>query len=275
MQLQNAKERFEKQGITVAAISYDSQAILKDFADRHGIDYPLLADPESKIIARFAVLNTEATGMQKGMALPGYFYIGPDGIIREKYFESKYVNRFTANNVLTKLFPELSEEVGQRVDAPHLTIELEQSDRVVVPGSRLTLTATITLPSDVHVYAPGVQGYKPIVLDLQSSQDAQFLSPAYPTPKVLFLPAIKERVPVFEGIFRIAADAKISATPELMKSLGTNGKSVTIAGQLHYQACDKTTCYVPTSIPVSWQVQILPLDRQRSPEAIQHKGGPR
>ena len=30
MQLQNAKERFEKQGIKLAAISYDSPAILKE-----------------------------------------------------------------------------------------------------------------------------------------------------------------------------------------------------------------------------------------------------
>jgi hypothetical protein len=64
---------------------------------------------------------------------------------------------------------------------------------------------------------------------------------------------------------------KISANPDFMKSLGANGKTLTIAGQFHYQACDKTTCYLPTSISVSWQLQILPLDRQRSPEAIQHK----
>jgi AhpC/TSA family len=144
VQLQNAKEQFEKQGMTVAAISYDTQAILKDFAERHKIDFPLLADPESKIIASYGVLNTEASGMQKGMALPGYFYIGPNEVIREKYFESKYVNRFTANNVLLKLFPEFGEEVGQRVEAPHLAIEVEQSDGVVVPGSRLSLAATIT-----------------------------------------------------------------------------------------------------------------------------------
>lgn len=255
----------------MAAISYDSQAILKDFADRHKIDFPLLADPGSRVIASYGVLNTDASGMQKGMALPGYFYIGPNEIIREKYFETAYVNRFTANNVLVKLFPELGEGVGEKLEAPHLTVELEQSDRVVVPGSRVTLAAVVTLPPDVHVYAPGVQGYKPIVLDLPSSQDAEFLPPTYPKPKVLYLPAIKERVPVFEGTLRIAADAKISAAPELMKSLGPNGRPVTISGQLHYQACDKTTCYLPTSIPVTWHIQVMPLDRQRSPEAIQHK----
>ena len=255
----------------MAAISYDSPAILKDFADRHKIDYPLLSDPESRIIASYGVLNREATGMMKGMALPGYFYVDANGVIREKYFEAKYTDRFTANNVMAKLFPELAEEVRQKVEAPHLGVELSQSDRALVPGSRFSLTVRVELPQDVHVYAPGVKGYKPIQLELRTSPDVELTLPVYPASKVLYLEAIKEQVPVFEGILRITADAKVSANPDFMKSLGANGKTVTLVGQLNYQACDKTTCYLTTSIPVTWQLQVLPLDRQRSPEVIQHK----
>jgi len=271
VQLQGAKQRFEKQGLRLLAISYDSQAILKDFADRHKIEYSLLADPESKIITSFHVLNTQATGMTKGMALPGYFYVDARGTIREKYFEAKYPDRFTASNVLTKLFPELAEEVSQKVEAPHLGLELAQSDGTVVPGSRFSIEARIRLPEDVHVYAPGTKGYKPIQLELNPSPDLEVLSPAYPASKILYLPAIKEQVPVFEGEFRIRADVKTSSSREFLSSLGSDGKTLSINGQLTYQACDKTICYVPTSIPVSWHVQALPLDRQRSPDAIQHK----
>src|SRR5258707_12218929 len=60
----------------------------------------------------FNVLNSEAKGMTKGMAHPGFFFIDESGAIREKYFESKYTNRFTANNVIGKLLPELIEEVS-------------------------------------------------------------------------------------------------------------------------------------------------------------------
>ena len=269
MQLQNTKQKFEAQEIQLAAISYDSPAILKDFADRRKIEFPLLADPQSKIIASYGVLNQEATGMTKGMALPGYFYIDANGIIREKYYEAKYTNRFTANNVMAKLFPELAEGISQKVEAPHLNLELNESDRAVVPGSRFSLVAQIELPQDVHVYAPGVKGYKPIQLEIAPSPDFEPIPPVYPPSKVLYLDAIKEQVPVFEGRFRITSEVKMSANPDFMKSLGADEK--TIAGQLHYQVCDKTTCYLPTSIPLTWQLQILPLDRQRSPEAIQHK----
>ena len=255
----------------MAAISYDSPAILKDFADRLKIEYPLLADPQSKIIAGYGVLNAGAAGMMKGMAFPGYYYIDPNGIIREQYFEAEYTDRFTANNVLAKLFPELAEEVSQKVEAPHLGLELRQSDRAVAPGSRFSLAAYVELPQDVHVYAPGVNGYKPIQLELHPSPDVQLMPPNYPASKILYLEAIKEEVAVFEGKFRITSDARISANPDFIKLVGLNGRTVTVSGQLNYQACDKTICYPPTSVPVSWQLEVLPLDRQRSPDAIQHK----
>ena len=44
-----------------------------------------------------------------------------------------------------------------------------------------------------------------------------------------------------------------------------------ISGKLEYQACDSKICFIPTSVPVRWQLQVLPLDRQRAPDAIQHK----
>jgi len=193
VQLQNARDRFEKQGLYLAAISYDSPAILADFAKRHKIEFPMLADPNSQVIRSFNVLNAEAKGMTKGMAHPGFFYIDESGTIREKYFEAKYTNRFTANNVIGKLFPELTEEVSQTVEAPHLRVTLSQSDRTVVPGSRVTLTADIDLPPDVHVYSPGVQGYKPIQLILHSSAGIELAPVSYPPPKTLYLEELKKK----------------------------------------------------------------------------------
>ncbi len=151
MQLQAAKKRFEAQGLKLAAVSYDSPAILKDFAERHSIDLPLLADPRSEIIRSYQVLNAEAKGMTKGMAHPGFFYIDENGVIREKYFELKYTNRFTANNVIGRLFPELTEGVCQNIEAPHLRLTLTQSDRAVAPGSRATFEGKFRITQDVTV----------------------------------------------------------------------------------------------------------------------------
>ena len=255
----------------MAAISYDSVEILKSFADRRKIEFPMLADPESKTLRAYEVLNTEATGQYKGMARPGYFFIDTQGIIREKFFEAKYRQRFSGNNVIGKLFPALGDEVTDHVDAPHLGLAVAQSDRTGFPGGRIRLTAEVQLPPDVHVYAPGVQGYKSIVLVMDPAPGMEFTPVNYPRARVLYLAAIKERVPVFEGKFRITQDLKVGSAAEFSNSLGTDGKTFTITGKIDYQACDKKICYLPTSVPVHWQLQVLPLDRQRAPEDIRHK----
>jgi hypothetical protein len=262
--------RFEKQGVKLAAISYDSEEILKFFADRHNIQYPMLADPESKTIQAYDVLNPEATGMQKGFARPGYFFVDTNGIIREKFFEAKYRERLTGNSIIAKLFPELGQEVTEKVEAPHLQLALQQSDRTAVPGTRVTLVAEVQLPPDVHVYAPGTRGYKVIKLDIEPTPEVELKPLVYPPSKILYLPAIKERVSVFEGTFRISQDVKVSSGG-LGSSLGKDGATFSINGKLEYQACDKTTCYLPTSVPVKWQLQVFPLDRTRAPANIRHK----
>jgi hypothetical protein len=262
--------RFEKQGVKLAAISYDTEEILKFFADRHKIEYPMLADPDSKVIQAYSVLNQEATGMQKGYARPGYLFIDTNGIIREKFFEPKYRERLTGNSLIAKLFPELGQEVTETVAAPHLDLALEQSDRTGVPGTRVTLVAEVRLPPDVHVYAPGTHGYRAIRLVIEPTPELELRPLAYPTSKILYLPAIKEQVPVFEGTFRISQDVTVSSAG-LGGSIAKDGKTVVIDGKLEYQACDKTTCYLPTSVPVKWQLQVFPLDRTRAPMDIRHK----
>jgi hypothetical protein len=209
--------------------------------------------------------------MAKGMAHPGFFYVDVSGVIREKFFERNELDRFTPNNVIGKLFPELAEEVGQNVETPHLRLNLAQSDRIAVPGNRVSLVAEVELPPGVHVYASEVQGYKPTLLVIGGSSEFVLDPVVYPKPKILFLEATREQVPVFEGKFRITQDATVTTAQDFVRSLGGDGKTIVLGGELRYQACDKTVCYPPTSVPVKWQLKVLPLDRQRSPDDIQHK----
>ena len=231
----------------------------------------MLADPDSKVIRAYGVLNTEAVGRYEGMARPGYFFIDTKGIIREKFFEANHRERLTGNNVIAKLFPELGEEVASTIEAPHLKVSVEQSDRVVVPGTRITLAADVQLPPDVHVYAPQAKGYKPTHLVVDQEPDLDLKPVIYPPSKILYLPAIKERVPVFEGTFHIRQDLKVSAATAFSRSLPEEGKIFTITGKLEYQACDSKVCFLPDAVPVQWELRVVPLDSQRAPEDIRHK----
>ena len=207
--------------------------------------------------------------MTKGMAYPGFFYLDASGVIREKYFKPKYTDRLTANNVIAKLFPELTEEVSQNVEAPHLRLTLAQSDRSVIPGSRVSLIAEIELPPDVHVYSPGVQGYKPIQL-LQDSSGIE-LHLCLPKSKVLFLEAIQEHVPVFEGKFRITQDVTVTSLKTSMRPLvGVRGEDDLDQGELNIRPVIRRFATLQLCA-VKWQLKVFPLDLKRSPEAIRHK----
>lgn len=208
------------------------------------------------------------------MAIPGFFYVGPGGRIRQTFFEVNDLARYTANNVIAKLFPELISADERKTDALHLKLKLAQSDTAVAPGSRVTLAAIVSLPRDVHVYAPGVQGYKPVALELDPGPEAVFHPVRYPSPKVLFLPAIHEKVPVFEGTFRIAEDVTLAYNQGFVQRVmngPASGTVLTFKGRFSYQACDSKLCYLPASVPVSWKLIVKPLDETRAPEAIRHK----
>ncbi len=178
---------------------------------------------------------------------------------------------FSPNNVIGKLFPLLSAEVSNKIDAPHLGLAAWQSDRNANPGTRVTLGVEVRLPAGVHVYSPGVQGYKPIEMAITPSPEIELAALNYPRAKILYLPAIKERVPVFEGAFRITQDVLVSSAPEFSKALGEAGRTLVIKGQLKYQACDAKICYVPVTVPLEWQLAVAPLGMQRAPAEIRHK----
>jgi hypothetical protein len=64
---------------------------------------------------------------------------------------------------------------------------------------------------------------------------------------------------------------KVSSSSEFWSSIPNDGRWLTITGKLEYQACDRTMCYLPTSVPVEWRVRVFRLDRVRAPVEIRHK----
>src|SRR5258708_25625541 len=105
---------------------------------------------------------------------------------------------------------------------------------------------------------------------MEAWADLRLLPLRYPNAKVLFLPAINESVPVYEGNFRLRQDVLVSADRTFISSV-TQARTITLKGTLFYQACDTEKCYLPRKSDVSWDVRVIPLDRERAPEAIRHK----
>ena len=76
----------------------------------------------------------------------------------------------------------------------------------------------------------------------------------------MHLPAINERVPVYEGKVRITRDFTLSRA--------VRSPQVEVRGRFEYQACDDKICYLPKTVPLTFTIGIESHDRERVPEAL-------
>jgi hypothetical protein len=256
-------EKFKKQGLGVAAISYDSPEILKQIADRLGITYPLLSDAESKIIRSFGILNKNIPEdhLFHGIPFPGTYIVDSRGTVVSKYFEQWHRQRFTADTILIKEFS-IGGDNKTEVRTDHMKICAFTSQHTVRPGNRISIVLEIELPEKMHIYAEGAEGYTPISLQILEDPNLRIHDPEYPEAEILYIEVIKESVPIYKHNLRIMRDVTLSP--------GYRGSELVISGTLGYQACDDKYCYLPVEVPLKLELQVRAHDFQRAPEAMRH-----
>jgi hypothetical protein len=82
----------------------------------------------------------------------------------------------------------------------------------------------------------------------------------YPPSEIYHFVPLDERVETYQKAFTLVQDLTILATPEAQKLLAGE-KTVTVSGQLQYQACDDKICYAPTDVPLTFTLELTPLVR--------------
>jgi len=264
-------EGFRMKGVNVASLTYDSTDILRAFATRLGIRYPMLSDPESVVIRAFDILNTNVNKNtpRYGIPFPGTYVINEKGIITAKYFDDDYRERFSAASILTREFGAAG-VMQNTVENTQLKLTYYASDSTIAPGHRAALVIEIDLKPEMHVYAPGVEHYLPIDWQMAESRAWIAFPVVYPASKMLNLPAIQETVPVYTNHIRLVRDVAVGLDPEVTPVLVAD-RTLSIVGSFHYQACDDKECYLPKTIPLNWTLKIGQLDTQRVPEDLQRK----
>jgi hypothetical protein len=269
--LEQNRARIGAQGLGLAAISYDSVAILKAFADREHIGFELLSDPESRVIRSYGILNetVQKDSPSFGIPNPGTYVLDASGTVMAKYFEDDFRVRDTAASILLRQFG-LKPAPRETVQAKHLQLILSGGDAPLRPNQRVSLAVEVRIPKRVHIYAPGVTGYTPISLTMQSSPAFQPDPVSYPSAMTMKLAVIHETVPVYELPFRLVETITLGGAQQI-EPLLDHDRNLAINGELHYQACDDRRCYVPETVPLKWTVQVLPFDRTRVPEPLQRK----
>jgi hypothetical protein len=264
VELQDRLADIRRSGMGLVAISYDPVATLADFSKRRGITFPLLSDAGSAVIKEYGILNTTvspASQQQYGIPFPGTFMVDRRGIVTSRFFEAEYQERNTISSVMVRLGTPL-EAPATHVSAPHLELTAFTTDRTVAPGTHFSLVLEGVPGPRVHIYAPGVTGYKPIALRIRPQPGVVVRTAQFPKPDDYFFKPLKEHVPVYQRRFRIVQDIMVDPSPAGTAAL-KDATTLTIDATLAYQACDDRICYLPQSVPLTWTVAIKPLDRER------------
>lgn len=262
--MQQAQSTFHAEGINIVGLSYDNPQILKEFAERQGISFPLLSDSDSSSLRSLGLVNPEATGMTQGVALPGIIYLDEDGRLADAFFEDSYRDRPTPGTVLARLFP--GQTSVRNPDAP-LDVVLSQTGDEGIAGSQWELLLTFNLPPKYHLYGPNESGYQALELELEENEFFEFGTPNYPQAKVL--ESLGQKIPVYQGRVTLRVPVKITAGDKV-KGLKEQ-VSTTLKGRLSYQICTDSTCLMPESVDVTWSATVKPLDRQRADTEYQHQ----
>jgi peroxiredoxin len=265
VELQGRLEALTRQGVAVAAVSYDPVAVLADFSARRGITFPLLSDPGSLTIKRYGIFNTtvpETNQQTYGVPFPGTFMLNAGAIVTSRFFEQAYQERSTVGSILARLGNHVDVQ-ATKVSSPQLEITSFATDSTVAPGTQFSLVLDVRPAQGVHVYAPGVTGYKPIALSVAAQPGVILRSALYPPSEDYHFKPLNEHVQVFQRPFRIVQDVVIDASPQGQTAL-KDVTALTIKGVLHYQACDDNVCFTPQTVPLTWTVTLRQLDRERA-----------
>jgi len=273
MDLEKHQDDFHKLELNVAALSYDSPAVLHHFAERKNVHFPLLSDRDSKIIRSLGILNESVPkdSPQYGIPHPGVFVLDAKGVIKAKYFDEDDHQRYTSAGILLHQFGIIPATERKEIQGKQIAVTSAASAETVSPGQRIVLTLDLELKPKMHVYAPGVETYIPIEWKMKDGEPVIAQPAVFPAPQKLHLDAIGETVPAYSGHFQLVRDINIQDVDKIRPAVNTAGY-FTIHSTLRYQACDDRICYIPQELPIQWTLRYEDLDTQRVPVELQRKG---
>jgi len=239
-------------------------AVLSDFSRRRGITFPLLSDPGSITIKQYGILNTtvpESNHQLYGIPFPGTFMLNTRGIVTSRFFEQAYQERNTVSSIMARLGNHIDVQ-ATTIASPQLELTSYATDNTVAPGTQFSVVIDARPARGVHVYAPGVTGYKPIALSVQPQPGVAVRAARYPRSEDYYFKPLDEHVKVYQRPFRIVQDLVIDSSSQAEAALKTV-TALTINGVLNYQACDDKVCFTPQAVPLTWTVKLRQLDRER------------
>jgi len=251
--LEQSRPAIEREGVRIAAVSYDSQEILDRFAEKYQIRISLLSDRDSAVIRSFGILNTNiAPGLRAhGVPHPVEYLVATDGVVIRKYFVPNYQHRVTASAIVLREFGAASDGapiVTLRRGA--LTAKVGLSAAKAFAGQEIGFFAKFTLKPGWHIYGtplPETYTTTSVAFD-----DAKIIRQSFELPPAvpMQIAALGETIPVYSGSFQ--------GVGSLLLRFPLDAGKTMLSGLVRFQQCSETVCEAPETVPLELPVTLEP-----------------
>jgi hypothetical protein len=250
--------------VALFAISYDSVAVLRDFAVSHGITYPLLADEGSHVIRALGLLNARVqedhahygippNPRHVDLPYPGVFVLDADGRVGQKRFYESYRERETGGGLIAQALGTFAEPVAPADAAgPVVRARAWLDSPTYAFFQRLALTVDLTITPGFHVYgAPASPGLVPLSVEIAPIAGLEVGPVTWPAPQRFQMPELGDQLWVYHGTVRGTLPLTFTGAP--------GGGDHVVGVTVRYQACDESTCFVPSSLGLEVSVREVAL----------------
>lgn len=264
VQLQTIAAALAENGFSVYAISNDPVEVLADFSEKHGIDYPLLSDADSRVIRSFGIMN-QLIGPEEGRSMrwygipyPGTYFVDGDGQVTDKDFHQHHSRRASGASVLARALGQEAEPESQTVittDADEVTLQVGLVDPALRLELITQLIVDVEIPSGQHLYAPGApEAFTPLAIEV-SGDGIRVGEPKWPASADLVMSDLDLTVPTYEGRLRLSIPLTITSEAVRLGH-GLTDDEVDLSIVARFQSCDATTCGLPQVVESTMTVPV-------------------
>lgn len=251
--MEQSRALLEQHGLHLAAVSYDSQDVLRAFAEKYGIGYPLLSDRDSVVIRRFGIFNNNMAPELRahGVPHPVEYLVAPNGTVVRKYFVPNYQHRVTGSAVALREFGAAAPGApAVTLQAGAVTVAVGLASATAFAGQEIAFFANFAVEPGWHVYGSSVAApYTPTAVTFDDprvvSQSFQF-----PPAESIRLAVLGETLPVHSGSFH--------AIGSVLLKFPLDAGPITLAGRVRFQPCSATVCEPPETLPFELPLTLEP-----------------
>lgn len=251
--MEQSRALLEQHGLRLAAISYDSQDVLRAFAEKYGIRFPLLSDRDSAVIRRFGIFNSNMAPELRahGVPHPVEYLVAPNGTVVRKYFVANYQHRVTGSAVALREFGAAAPGApAVTLQSGAVTVAVGLASASAFAGQEIGFFANFAVEPPWHVYGSSVAApYTPTAVTFD---DAKILNQSFqlPPPQSIRFAALKETLPVLSGSFQ--------ALGSVLLQFPLDAGPITLAGRVRFQSCSETVCDPPEMLPFELPLTLEP-----------------